>query len=88
VVVEADLNWTGGRTAAGEVGYVAVVRLCKAGAAVAVFSPCVLVNHKVSHFSVKQMRLRAAITRGGESSMICSIHSQPIGGQNESESRL
>lgn len=39
VVVEADLNWTGGRTAAGEVGNVAVVRICKDGAAVAVFSP-------------------------------------------------
>ncbi|SOE99907.1 hypothetical protein SAMN05446635_7947 [Burkholderia sp. OK233] len=39
VAVEADLNWRGGRTATGEVGYVAVVRICKAGAAVAVFSP-------------------------------------------------
>lgn len=39
VVVEAPFTWKGGRTATGEVGYVAVVRICKAGAAVAVFSP-------------------------------------------------
>jgi hypothetical protein len=39
VAVEADFNWRGGRTATGEVGYVAVLRICKAGAAVAVFSP-------------------------------------------------
>jgi len=39
VAVEADFTWKGGRTATGEVGYVAVVRICKAGAAVAVFSP-------------------------------------------------
>ena len=39
VAVEADFNWSRGRTATGEVGYVAVVRICKAGAAVAVFSP-------------------------------------------------
>jgi hypothetical protein len=39
VIVEADFTWKGGRTAMGDVGYVAVVRICKAGAAVAVFSP-------------------------------------------------
>lgn len=39
VAVEADFNRTGGRTATGETGYVAVVRICKAGDAVAVFSP-------------------------------------------------
>jgi hypothetical protein len=39
VAVEADFTWNGGRTGTGEVGYVAVVRICKAGAAVAVFSP-------------------------------------------------
>jgi hypothetical protein len=39
VALEADFNWRGGPTATGEVGYVAVVRICKAGAAVAVFSP-------------------------------------------------
>jgi hypothetical protein len=39
VVVDPDFTWKAGRTATGEVGYVAVVRICKAGAAVAVFSP-------------------------------------------------
>lgn len=39
VTVEADSNWRGGRTASGDVGYVAVMRICKAGAALAVFSP-------------------------------------------------
>ena len=39
VAVEADFNWRGGRAATQEAGYVAVVRICKAGAAVAVFSP-------------------------------------------------
>ncbi|CAB3700945.1 hypothetical protein LMG24238_03633 [Paraburkholderia sediminicola] len=66
VAVEADFNRTGGRTATGETGYVAVVRICKAGDAVAVFSPCVLANHKVSHFSAKKMRSWAVIARGVE----------------------
>lgn len=39
VTVEADFTHKGGRTAKREVGYVAIVRICKAGAAVAVFSP-------------------------------------------------
>lgn len=39
VAVEADFNRSRERTATGEVGYVAVVRICKAGGAVAVFSP-------------------------------------------------
>jgi len=39
VTVEADFRWKSGCTAMGEVGYVAVVRICKAGAALAVFSP-------------------------------------------------
>lgn len=39
VDVEADLYWKSGCTPTREVGYVAVVRICKAGAAVAVFSP-------------------------------------------------
>jgi hypothetical protein len=39
VAVEAEFNWRGGRTATGEVGYVAGVRICKADVAVAVFSP-------------------------------------------------
>jgi len=39
VVVEVDVTWKGGEAAKEEVGYVAVVRICKAGAALAVFSP-------------------------------------------------
>jgi hypothetical protein len=39
VAVEADFNWLGGRSALSSVGYVAVVRICKEGAALAVFSP-------------------------------------------------
>lgn len=39
VAVKEDFNWQGGRAATGEVGYVAVVRIYKAGAAVVVFSP-------------------------------------------------
>ncbi|SAK79562.1 hypothetical protein AWB76_05344 [Caballeronia temeraria] len=39
VSVEAGVNWRGGRAASEEVGYVAVVRICKAGSAVAIFSP-------------------------------------------------
>ncbi|HEX7913470.1 MAG TPA: hypothetical protein VF534_36020 [Paraburkholderia sp.] len=39
VDVEPDVNWKSGQAVTGEVGYVAVVRICKAGAAVAVFSP-------------------------------------------------
>ena len=39
VAVEVDVTWKGRQAATGEVGYVAVVRICKAGAAVAVFSP-------------------------------------------------
>ena len=39
VVVEVDVTWKGEQAAMGKVGYVAVVRICKAGAAVAVFSP-------------------------------------------------
>lgn len=39
VAVEPDFSWNGGRTATGGLGHVAVVRICKAGAPVAVFSP-------------------------------------------------
>ena len=39
VAIEADFSWLGGRSALSRVGYVAVVRICKAGAALAVFSP-------------------------------------------------
>jgi hypothetical protein len=39
VAVEADSNWQAGRSALSSAGYVAVVRICKAGAALAVFSP-------------------------------------------------
>ncbi|MCX4157600.1 MULTISPECIES: hypothetical protein [Paraburkholderia] len=35
VAVETDFNWQAGRSG----GYVAVVRICKAGGALAVFSP-------------------------------------------------
>jgi hypothetical protein len=39
VAVEADFTWKGDRNAKGAVGYVAIVRIRKAGADVAVFSP-------------------------------------------------
>ncbi|MFM0016680.1 hypothetical protein PQR46_43215 [Paraburkholderia sediminicola] len=39
VAVGTDFSWKGGRSATAAVGYVAVVRISKAGAAVAVFSP-------------------------------------------------
>ena len=39
VAVEADLSWQVERSALSSAGYVAVVRICKAGAALAVFSP-------------------------------------------------
>ena len=38
VAVEADFSWLG-RSALSSAGYVAVVRICKEGAALAVFSP-------------------------------------------------
>jgi hypothetical protein len=39
VAVESDLSWKGGGGAMATIGYVAVVRISKANAAVAVFSP-------------------------------------------------
>jgi hypothetical protein len=39
VTVEADFSWQAGRSALSRVGYVAAVRICKAGASLAVFSP-------------------------------------------------
>ncbi|MGF6636499.1 hypothetical protein [Paraburkholderia sp. MM6662-R1] len=39
VAIEADFTWKGDHTAKGGVGYVAIVRIRKAGAEVAVFSP-------------------------------------------------
>ncbi|CAE6737223.1 hypothetical protein [Paraburkholderia haematera] len=39
VTVEADFGWQVERSALSSAGYVAVVRICKAGAALAVFSP-------------------------------------------------
>lgn len=39
VAVETDFSWNGGRGAVSAVGYVAVVRISKAGTAVAIFSP-------------------------------------------------
>ncbi|AXL50902.1 hypothetical protein DSC91_003311 [Paraburkholderia caffeinilytica] len=39
VAVETDFSWQAGRSALSSAGYVAVVRICKAGAALAVFSP-------------------------------------------------
>ncbi len=39
VAVETDFSWSGARGAATGVGYVAVVRISKAGDTVAVFSP-------------------------------------------------
>jgi hypothetical protein len=39
VAVETDFRWKAGSSAKNSVGFVAVVRISKAGAAVAVFSP-------------------------------------------------
>lgn len=39
VAVEADFTWKSGRTATAGVAYVAIVRIRKAGAEVALFSP-------------------------------------------------
>ena len=39
LAVETDFSWKGGRGAMTAVGYVAVVRISKAGTAVAIFSP-------------------------------------------------
>ena len=39
VAVEADSSWQAGRSALSSVGYVAVVRICKTGDAIAFFSP-------------------------------------------------
>ncbi|MFM0012497.1 hypothetical protein PQR46_33595 [Paraburkholderia sediminicola] len=39
VAVEADFSWQVETSALSSAGYVAVVRICKAGAALAVFSP-------------------------------------------------
>ncbi|AXF18940.1 hypothetical protein [Paraburkholderia caledonica] len=39
VAVETDFNWKGGPSATTSVGFVAVVRIGKAGASIAVFSP-------------------------------------------------
>lgn len=39
VAVETDLSWKARPSATTSMGFVAVVRICKAGASVAVFSP-------------------------------------------------
>ena len=55
VAVEADSSWQAERSALSSVGYVAVVRICKTGDALA-FSPrCVLANREDRHFSAKPM---------------------------------
>jgi hypothetical protein len=56
VTIETDFSWKGVRGASATAGYVAIVRISKAGSGVALFSPYALANHKASHLSAKSTR--------------------------------
>jgi hypothetical protein len=56
VAVETDFSWKGGPSATTSVGFVAVVRISKAGASEVSSPRCVLANPEAGHFSVRPMR--------------------------------
>jgi hypothetical protein len=76
VAVEADFSWKTGPNAKTSIGFLAVVRISKAGASVAVFPQSVLANPRENRLQVKLMHSWRATVRDDVLSMTCSTDDQ------------